>query len=214
MVTLNPRAHVATLKSRALVPTLNFDGLKSTSGATKISVGLLRTCRQIYLEAKYTLYSTNTFSFRNPKNVSWFCSKLESDLSGHESAIRNIHFDMAIDYRTEETRWNEAIKELGDRLHGVQHVKISIHEATVRKVFGQTRRNRYRIKYWDPTQEENTILANIPSLRRLSLRTLKLSIFYSDRSAWFDEYESSYEWTHEQKQEWARNTERATLSSK
>lgn len=90
----------------------------------------------MYLEAKFILYSTNTFSFRQPSIVSWLCSKLQSDQSARESAIRNIYFDMAIDYRTEEHRWDEAIEVLGDHLYRVQHVKISIHEATMRAVPG------------------------------------------------------------------------------
>ena len=34
---------------------------------------------------------------------------------------------MAIDRKTDEAFWNEAIESLGGRLHRVQHVQISIH---------------------------------------------------------------------------------------
>ncbi|CAD6566348.1 MAG: hypothetical protein ASARMPREDX12_008195 [Alectoria sarmentosa] len=189
--------------------TSEFDTSECPPGATKVSVSLLRTCRQIYQEAKYILYSTNIFSFRQPTIVSWFCSRLKKDLSGHERAIRNIHFDMAIDRRADEARWNEAIRALGGRLHGVQQVQISIHQATIRRTFAQTRRVRSR----NPTQGKNTFLAEISSLRRLSLGTLRISVFDSDRLAWFSAQESEYEWTHGQKQEWARNTEKVILSS-
>lgn len=186
-----------------------FEGIGAhpTSGATTVSVGLLRTCRQINVEAKYILYSTNTFSFRDHDDFNWFCSSFRRDISV-EGAIRNIHLDMLIDERWFEDRWNKAIKELGDCLHSVQHVQISISPRTWCRTPVQT--GWYR----DLNRGKDTFLAEISSLRRLNLKTLKISVFESRKGIGWFEPNSLYEWTHEQKQKWARDTEKDTLSSK
>ena len=62
--------------------------------STRLSLSFLRTCRQVYMEATFTLYTTNTFGFKNPR-------VLQNFLQGHcqqshqgARAIRQIFLQM------------------------------------------------------------------------------------------------------------------------
>jgi hypothetical protein len=67
------------------------DGCKYDMDGDRLPAELLRTCRKIYSEAIDGLYSSNTFSFRDPKTFQKFATAL---LPQRLAQLRTLHLDL------------------------------------------------------------------------------------------------------------------------
>lgn len=90
-------------------------------------MSFLRTCRQIYGEARQLLYSTNTFSFDSAHVLNGFISALVQKHHGlrNHLAIRSLHLRIAED-NWRHTDW--ALCYI-NRLKGLRHIGLSIEYA-------------------------------------------------------------------------------------
>lgn len=90
----------------------------SQRGILSVDIGLLLSCRQIYHEAKYTLYSTTNFSFQSPKALSVFMCRVGHGPAANDIVICNFHLKLASDLERDEYTWNKALSLMVKRLPG------------------------------------------------------------------------------------------------
>ena len=125
--------------------------------AKKISLNLLRTCRQIYVEASLVSLRTNTFAFHCPyilfhflvsvrhpacpestkskstrlANYSQANTPFPTVSSPSQPQLRNVHsisLDMTITHPDDEDNWASAISMLPISLPHLRTLDITIHE--------------------------------------------------------------------------------------
>jgi len=112
------------------------DGTKYSHDTNRVLTQLLRTCRQIYSEAIGLLYSSNTFSFREPKILQDFVART---LPQRCASITTIHLDLKfalppgiatdpVKYTADfdENLWKPTWDALAN-LPGLQNIQIRIH---------------------------------------------------------------------------------------
>jgi len=74
---------------------------------SKLSPTILRTCRQIYREARLVPYHANTFSFTSADTLDQFVTSL---IPVQKLAIRSLHLDMMFDDEYDRREYNECLK--------------------------------------------------------------------------------------------------------
>lgn len=67
----------------------------AVSPPSKMDINLLHACRQIYHEARFIPYSTNTFSFDKSRNLRAFIHLLIQRGVDVNRAVRSLHVDLA-----------------------------------------------------------------------------------------------------------------------
>ena len=75
----------------------------------RLNVSLLRVCRQIYDEAHFIPYSTNTFSFETPRNLRAFIHYFVRRGVSVNKAFRSLRVDL-IDVKFTLQAWSQAFK--------------------------------------------------------------------------------------------------------
>ena len=89
----------------------------------KISLTLLRTCRQIYLEASQVVYTKNTFAINSNEVLERFFSARFKNKQ--HSAIRTLILDFGIIHAGDMTDWSDSIAKVGlQRLKSVQRLYL------------------------------------------------------------------------------------------
>ena len=90
-----------------------------------LGVNVLRTCQQIYHEARYLLYSFNTFSFTRPTTLENFFERLLTNFPSCATAVRSLHLDTAVVRTSSESEWCESIEFITRKLLGVTHLNLN-----------------------------------------------------------------------------------------
>jgi hypothetical protein len=67
---------------------------------------VLRTCRQIYLEASRVLWNTNTFSFDDPNVLKMFMNNRKT---AQKQLLRKLHLDMTWHWGFQKRAWEKAL---------------------------------------------------------------------------------------------------------
>lgn len=160
-----------------------------------LSIALLLSCRQIYHEAKYTFYATNTFSFGSPRALRAFMSTVGHKPATNILIIRKIHLDIRIGLRQDEYTWNKALSLMVKKLPALNIVSVTIDQ----------------LPYWysggsrvfrDPAKGSNFFLRGILKLRELPLSGLGLIITesgYPDDGTIEAAEDLATRWTHAQR---------------
>lgn len=183
-----------------------------------VDTSLLSSCRQIYHEAKYTLYATNTFSFRSPESLRSFMCSVGRGPAANNLAIRNVHLSISIAFREDEYTWNKALLLLVKKLPCLTNVCVTVDQKF------NLRRSQVGIAgvqrvFTDPATGNNFFLRGILELRKLPLSGLVLivaEIGYPDPPGewtWMITEDATSRWTQAQKVEWARFVKAAVLKS-
>lgn len=87
----------------------------------------LRTCRQLYHDAKDAFYSANVFHVNyDPKPLGVFLRHLDC-VSHRALVVRNLDLKVSISSRHEEREWDNGFVALAETLKNVRHISISIY---------------------------------------------------------------------------------------
>ena len=170
-----------------------------------LGVECLTVCRQIYHKAKLWLYSANTFSLNSPRMFWTFKEKIGHSTNIYESVLRSMHLYMRINCAADEQEWNAIIKFLAQRMLGLQELFLNISQSSKRRAWGPAPVN--------PARADAGFLEALPDLKRLPLKTMDLT--FSDcrhRSSRFGSTRLEYQWSDEEKTEWADRMKRVVMS--
>ena len=97
----------------------------STFTSHSVKINLLQTCRQIYNEARFIPYSTNTFSFETPRNLRAFIHLLTQRSLDVNQAIRSIRIDLV--YKNYDLHtWEQAFKAVTQHMTSLERVYVNI----------------------------------------------------------------------------------------
>lgn len=100
--------------------------------AETISTRSLTTCRQVYDEARYISYTTNTFGFDNPNIIEEFTCYLQSLVSAHHLKIHRVHLDMDLRSLINDGSWATTITHyLIPGLPEVHHISINLQQGNL-----------------------------------------------------------------------------------
>ena len=185
---------------------------------TSLNLSFLRSCRQIYDEARQIPYSTNTFSFDSAYVLDAFITALvrKGNQGSHNHlAIRSLHLRIA---ENEWRRLDWGVR-LTSRFTGLQHVGISLeytdnwglmpgcphtpteYEKDLRERMADPEWSDKAVRYREP------LLFNIFKLCELRLEsaTVVVSDFIAERATYNRvEFDQKSRWTIAEKQERAR----------
>ena len=163
----------------------------------------LRTCRQMYHEARKVLYSANTVEFVNPRSVSAFL-RYSNIVSDRSLAVRSVHLSIHVSDRSKELEWDRAIHALAESLKNLQHLHIDVEETIWN--YPKTRRHT-------PTLRKRPFLRRLLELKQLPLKTFELIMSKSSRSPHRVVCKNQYRWTMDQQRAWAQSIQNAILST-
>ncbi|KAM0799975.1 hypothetical protein BDR22DRAFT_963485 [Usnea florida] len=173
-----------------------------------VDLGLLRSCRQVYNEAHFIPYSTNTFSCHEPGTLQSFVLSIAQGTKNNHLAIRSLFLDMVYNGPDDGSLWKKAIATCVRKLKAIQKVNISIDL-----------RDLYCFpSYGDLTSDgkcgRNDLVTTFRGLKKLPLKTATLVI--SDNEAWqCDEYYSNllHRYSLDEKRDWVRDLKAYILQS-
>ena len=170
-----------------------------------LPVASLGTCRQIYHEAKNVLYSTNDFTFNDPRTVDVLIRRLDN-VNHRSLSVRSLYLHVHVDNKNSERQWDNTFRMLAESLKNLRHIRIFVGEYIWNRYpYLPTRRQ-------NPAQGKRPFLQGLLELKKLPLKTVELVMikFMQDDSFRGD----ACTWTDSQKREWARKMEGAILSSR
>ena len=99
------------------------------SNPIRLNISLLHTCHQIYHEARFMLYSTNTFSFYSPRVLRAFTHLLIQRGVNVNGAMRSLCIDSAhINYDIHA--WTQAFNAVTRHMTQLQRVYITVDQLT------------------------------------------------------------------------------------
>lgn len=93
----------------------------------RMDVSLLHVCRQIYNEARYILYSNNTFSFNTPRNLRAFIHFLVQRGSDINEAVRSLHLDLVHPYN-DTNGWTQAFNAVTQHMTRLKTLYINVDQ--------------------------------------------------------------------------------------
>jgi len=90
---------------------------------------VLRTCRQIYLEASRVLWATNTFSFTRPETLKAFMNDRKT---AQKQLLKNLHLDMTWSMKEHKRAWEKVLTlTLVRSLKGLRAVHLRIEQSVL-----------------------------------------------------------------------------------
>ncbi|KAL9127272.1 MAG: hypothetical protein Q9217_003807 [Psora testacea] len=93
-----------------------------------IALAILRTCRQIYHEAKYIPIVSNTFAFNCPIVLSHFVQSMSKMSLKSHLAVRSLLLEMNVRHSDNESSWAAAIRNSLQRLRNLRSVSINVNQ--------------------------------------------------------------------------------------
>lgn len=207
----------------------------NTSHLPRLDLNLLLVCRQVYREAKYILFSTNTFSFRRCAGLRTFLG-LDNTPSrqqplrpfpsrSHHLAVCSIHLNISIQCMKDAESWKMIMPQIATVLPNLWNINISFTQGT--PFFSYDQKDPSNVARDDAAQWK-TLMESLLDLASLPLRSATFDI--NDRNVhhrWcvarctllpeaFEAYlmaEELYRWTLEEKQLRAKVVKDAILGS-
>lgn len=163
-------------------------------------VASLKTCRQIYHEARNVFYSANTFEISTVKEIGGFLRCLDT-FSNRSLAIRRLHITMSVFNKIDERYWDNGLHALAEGLKNLRHVHIRVRE----RIWSVSYPRRQ-----SPAVGKAPFLQGLLELKKLSLKTIEIIVeLYEIRSV----RDNRYIWTGAQKQAWAQSMESGILGT-
>ena len=186
--------------------------MRATGTTEVVDLSLLRSCRQVYNEAHFIPYSTNTFSCTDPKTLQNFVLSIAQGTKSNHLAIRSLFLDMVYDHSDSKSLWKKAISTCVRKLKALQKVSISIDM-----------RNFYSIpSYGDLTSDgkccKNDLVSTMRGLKKLPLKTVTMVISDDEAEFYCITYMLTRFWTPycyslDQKRKWVRDLREYILQS-
>ena len=146
------------------------DTLEFSNRDTKPYLQVLRTCRQIYLEASRILWTTNTFSFSNPNVMKMFMNDRKT---AQKQLLKKMHLDMTWHWNHQKRGWEKGLTlTLVRSLKGLKTFHLDIEQCLLNRDDSR----------WDGTPDWKTeVLSDsyfeeITKLRILPLETVTVNI--------------------------------------
>ena len=93
----------------------------------RMNISLLRACRQIYSEARFIPYSTNTFSFDTPGILRAFIHYLNRRGVDVNEAFRSLHLDLS-DFQFTLHGWTRAFKAVIQHMTLLETIYINVDQ--------------------------------------------------------------------------------------
>lgn len=97
---------------------------------SKMNISLLHTCRQVYNEARFVPYSTNTFSFNTPRILRAFIHSLNRCGVNVNSAFRSL--DVELTRHDDILAWTQAFKAVTTHMTLLEKIHINVDRRRVR----------------------------------------------------------------------------------
>jgi hypothetical protein len=137
--------------------------------AAKPYLQLLRTCRQIYLEASRVLWTTNTFSFDNPKSLRMF---MKDRKTAQKQLLKKLHLDMAWHRRDQKRDWGKTLTlSLVRSLKGLRTLYLYIEQCLLNQAS-----NIENKPDWETNILSDSYFQQIMKLKMLPLETVTVNI--------------------------------------
>ena len=176
-----------------------------------LNVTLLRCCRQIYQDARSTVFSANTISFLCPSDFQVYGALLPIPGLPLETRflIRRLHLGILVGTKSEEQRWIKVLKQVTRNFRSLQYLYIDIEQHT---------HQISCLEEWcfeDPAK--SSFLGGLRMLRDLKLRAVTVTISdcpiigTQEESVFENRMLMRYRWTMMQKQVWAAYVTRLLL---
>ena len=170
----------------------------------ELPVTFLRTCRQVYHEARNVFYATNIFRIGDPSISRLFSQRI----SLYSFTLRSVHLTICVTHRHDERQWDNALHELAKNVKTVQNVYIDVREHL------WDERAYYNFRH-TPTLGKRPFLGGLLELKKLPLKTFEISVGGDHLRRYVQgQWQSNmsvYVWTTDQKREWARSMKSAIL---
>ncbi|CAD6579068.1 MAG: hypothetical protein ASARMPRED_008944 [Alectoria sarmentosa] len=171
-----------------------------------LSTDFLRTCRQVYTEARHIPYATNTFSFIKTRTLEYFTNYLKNSGHGHHLEIRRVHLDVVAQDFQDERFWKLAIADcLVPRLPAVHRLSINLDQWYEAGVVGCRTPAEFKARHLSG----NYLMSALLELRKLPLN--RATFVISDAKILSRMCADRYlarapfiRWTLAEKQIWAR----------
>lgn len=177
----------------------------------QLSLTLLRSCRQIYMEASTIHYRNNTFAINCHDILERF---VRGRLQNKQNlAIRSLHLDISVTHGSSVDAWSEKInKAVLRHLKSVRHLYLSLTQV-------------YCTCYVDVCAYEGSEMTERQGkmFKKLSKLPLKEATLVIDDGMFlkplnphyanfYDQMEQQYRWTLRQKQEFSKEVRDALLA--
>ena len=118
-----------------------------------------------------------------------------------------MHLDMLINCAADEQEWNAVIRFLALSALDLRELFLNIRQSLKWMKFGQT-----SSFYINPAHSQPGFLEALPDLKELPLKTLDLTFLDCRHTAsHFGSTRLEYDWSHEEKMEWAGRMKRAIM---
>ncbi|KAM0799971.1 hypothetical protein BDR22DRAFT_272788 [Usnea florida] len=99
----------------------------TVAATVKMDLSLLHACRQIYNEARYILYSTNTFSFNTARNLRAFINFLVQRHVDVNEAVRSLRADLTYP-KTDTNGWTQAFSAVTQHMTRLKTLYINVDQ--------------------------------------------------------------------------------------
>lgn len=167
----------------------------------ELPVTLLKTCRQVYHEARNVFYSVNVFRVGDPG----LCNLFLRRIGDFNLVLRKVHLNICVLKRNDERQWDNTLHNLAENVKTVQHVYILVRENPWEDQAYETHRH-------SPAVGNTPFLKGLLELKKLPLKTFELSVYEcSPRRYIGNSHPAIYTWTPDQRRAWARSMMSAVL---
>lgn len=176
----------------------------------RLLVASLRTCRQMYYEARTVLYSYNIFEIFAPNRVSPFLGLLDS-VSHYGLAVRNLRLNVSVTRPDDERQWDNSFHNVAESLKTLRHLSINMGEIY--------RHGQRACRFRDgPAFKEKPFLGGLLELNKLPLKTVEFVIgtgqsIRTRQTRYRVRRGMIYAWDNAQKLAWAQSMKSAILGT-
>ena len=177
-----------------------FDNTYHDRRQSSVPEASLRTCRQMYQDAKDAFYSTNEFQLICPQPLGVFIQHLD-DVNHRALAVRNMHLRVVVYGRKEERECDNGFRALVKSLKNVRHISIFI---CVKDNLSYRSTPLETLAY-----RKEPFLPGLLDFKKLPLKTFTLVLEEHSETFWKEG--KKYLWTAVQEQEWVQYVEGAVL---
>jgi hypothetical protein len=170
-------------------------------------INLLLICHQVHIEARYIVYSANTFSFERPHLLRIFLRLLQNANPEHLLAIRSLHIRVSWQQASDEFDWLLAISPISRQLKLLRNINIDIDQG---RELTPTFLQRSRTLMIEDNRRWDLLLAELGGLRVLPLKTATCVISdYGIEERWRSQPWTAGNRAPEQKYRWALKEKQA-----
>jgi len=168
-------------------------------GYQKLDASFLLTCRQMYHEARYVLWSSTIWSFDRADSLQSFMHDIQNSDPLNIGIIKKLHLHIGIQYKDDESNWNEALREVAEKLTGLKRLHVTVnllYECGIAN--GCDDRFPHSSDPNMTTRGKGILLGGLYALKTLPLETLTIAVCSSRSDHGY------FGWKQEDRQVWAR----------